>query len=51
MVAYDANRNPIWANNCCDKGTAPYTLDMQADGNLVQYDANRNCIWASGTNE
>ena len=31
-------------------GTAPFTLIMQDDGNLVVYDSANRFIWASNTN-
>jgi len=30
-------------------GSAPYTLKMQDDGNLVLYDSTSSAVWASGT--
>jgi hypothetical protein len=40
--------NPIWATNTMGKGTAPYKVWMQDDGNLVLYDS-KSPIWASNT--
>lgn len=36
------NGNPSvkWASNSCDKGSDPYVMKMQGDGNLVMYDGN-----------
>jgi len=39
-----------WASNTNGKGTAPYRLVMQGDGNLVVYDKNNQATWAAGTN-
>jgi len=30
-------------------GSAPYTLKMQDDGNLVLYDSTSRAVWASNT--
>jgi len=40
--------NPIWASNTMRKGTGPYKVWMQNDGNLVVYDS-KSPIWASNT--
>ena len=48
LVIYAAS-GATWASGI--KGnTAPYTLLMQDDGNLVIYDSKNRAIWASGTN-
>ena len=41
----------VWASNTAGKGTAPYTLKMQGDGNLVLYDKYNNAQWATNTHE
>ena len=41
--------NAIWASNTQFKGTGPYHLDMQKDGNLVIYDKDNKPTWASLT--
>jgi hypothetical protein len=38
----------VWATGLRG-GTAPYTLIMQDDGNLVVEDSSHRPIWASGT--
>jgi hypothetical protein len=40
----------IWASNTHGKGTGPYVLKMQEDGNLVIYDSTGAATWASNTN-
>ncbi|KAJ3295139.1 hypothetical protein HDU76_006884, partial [Blyttiomyces sp. JEL0837] len=39
----------IWQTGTSNKGTAPYSLIMQDDGNLVIYDTKHAAIWASNT--
>ncbi|KAJ3310136.1 hypothetical protein HDU76_003439, partial [Blyttiomyces sp. JEL0837] len=39
----------IWQSGTSNKGTAPYSLIMQDDGNLVIYDTKHAAIWASNT--
>jgi len=47
---------PFWNSGTSGKGTAPYNLVLQDDGNLVLYDAGSTGpdpalhIWSSGTN-
>ena len=38
-----------WWSVTAGKGTAPYMLTMQDDGDLVLYDATNIPIWATGT--
>jgi hypothetical protein len=38
-----------WASHTHGQGTAPYTLNMQGDGNLVLYDTYHNAKWSTGT--
>jgi microsomal dipeptidase-like Zn-dependent dipeptidase len=38
-----------WSSNTKGKGTPPYMLTMQDDGNLVLYDSTNTPTWASGT--
>jgi len=38
-----------WSTNTGGKGTAPYHLTLQGDGNLVLYDATSTPLWQSGT--
>ncbi len=40
----------VWASGTNGKGSAPFRLTMQADGNLVIYDSTNKETWASGTN-
>jgi hypothetical protein len=47
FVIHTANRQAIWRTNTKSKGTGPYKLAMQADGNLVIY-AVSGATWASG---
>jgi|NOAtaT_6_FD_contig_111_537912_length_1593_multi_5_in_0_out_0_2 hypothetical protein len=53
FVLYTSNsfesKHAIWSSNTYGKGTAPYQLRMQDDGNLVLYDAYQKPIWASDT--
>lgn len=49
LVVY-SNGSPVWASNTNGKGTGPYKLVMQADGNLVVYDSKNSPQWASNTN-
>lgn len=39
----------IWASNSNNKGTSPYRLILQTDGNLVIYDIHHIPIWATNT--
>ncbi len=39
----------LWTSNTINKGTGPYRLQMQSDGNLVTYDSKDRAIWASNT--
>eukprot|EP01022_Parablepharisma_sp_SALTPOND_P033226 TRINITY_DN88324_c0_g1_i1.p1 TRINITY_DN88324_c0_g1~~TRINITY_DN88324_c0_g1_i1.p1 ORF type:complete len:331 (-),score=-3.12 TRINITY_DN88324_c0_g1_i1:127-1011(-) len=39
----------LWASGTNGKGTSPYRMVMQKDGNLVIYDAHNNPTWASNT--
>ena len=42
-------RTNLWASQTGGKGTAPYTLKMQAhDQHLVLYDVNGDAIWSTG---
>lgn len=45
-----SNAKPLWASNTNGKGTAPYRLVAQNDGNLVIYDSDDSATWATGTN-
>ena len=47
FVIHTANRQAIWRTNTKSKGTGPYKLPMQVDGNLVIYAAS-GPTWASG---
>jgi hypothetical protein len=38
-----------WSSNSKGKGTPPYKLTMQDDGNLVVYDSTNTPTWATGT--
>ena len=40
-----------WFSNSKGKGTPPYMLTMQDDGNLVVYDSTNTPIWATDTNQ
>jgi len=44
-----AGGKSIWSTNTAGKGTAPYRLTMQGDGNLVLVDSSSATIWSSGT--
>ena len=44
------NSNFVWATWTQSSGSAPYTLDMQTDGNLVLY-GNGDPLWSSDTSE
>lgn len=48
LVMYNSSGSPKWASNTYRKGTGPYILTMQSDGNLVVYGAG-SPTWASGT--
>lgn len=48
LVLYDAQNNPLWANN--KNGTLTNTVVMQSDGNLGHYDIRGASVWASNTN-
>ncbi|KAJ3299399.1 hypothetical protein HDU76_006315, partial [Blyttiomyces sp. JEL0837] len=39
----------IWQTGTSSKGTAPYSLIMQDDGNLVIYDTKHVSVWSSNT--
>ena len=39
----------VWASNTCGKGSGPFELRMQDNGNLVIYDRTGEATWASGT--
>ncbi len=43
--------NAIWASGTNGKGTAPYKLSLQTDGNLVIYDSTNKTTWASNTTD
>jgi hypothetical protein len=49
LIMYNGSKT-IWSSGVYGKGKAPYNLQMQADGNLVEYDVDHIPIWASGTN-
>ena len=40
---------PLWASNTPGKGTGPYSLRVQMDGNIIAADVNNNLVWSSGT--
>lgn len=40
---------PMWASKMCGRGTGPYKLIMQDDGNLVIHDVDHIPIWATNT--
>jgi len=46
---YDVTNKPTWSSNTWNKGTGPYHLAMQDDGNLVLYDKHHTPTWASDT--
>lgn len=49
-VFSDVNSGKVyWSSNTNGKGTAPYRLTMQNDGNLVVYDSKSTSLWTSGT--
>ena len=41
------NSTQIWTTNKFTTGTAPFTLTLRDDGNLVIEDSNINLIWES----
>jgi hypothetical protein len=47
VVVKTADRQPIWSSGTAGKGTAPYRLVMQSDGNLCIYGSN-GFVWGSG---
>lgn len=53
FVVYKTNNflpsNAIWNSSTAGKGSPPYKLIMQKDGNLVIYDKSNKAIWASNT--
>jgi hypothetical protein len=53
FVIYNGNNfissNAVWASQTGGKGTAPFKLVPQNDGNLCLYDGAGNCTWASNT--
>lgn len=40
----------LWSSGSQNKGTAPYRLMMQADGNLVVYDSGNTPVWNASSN-
>ena len=44
-------KNAIWNTRTYGKGSAPYSLAMQSDGNLVLYDSNQEALWNTHTND
>ena len=42
-------KNALWSSGTCGRGTGPYRLVMQDDGNLVVYDTYGVATWASDT--
>lgn len=44
-------KNAIWSSRTNGKGTPPYYLIMQDDGNLVIYDKEEKAIWSSKTHK
>jgi len=46
LVQYDAKNQALWMTNTNGKSTAPATLSMQDDGNLVMY-AGGKVLWSS----
>jgi len=51
LVLYDvASRNVHWASNTSNKeGVAPYSLQLQNNGNLIIVDSQNKQFWASNT--
>ena len=47
FVLYTADKRPLWATGTSGKGSRPYRLAVQADGNLVVY-ADSTATWAIG---
>ena len=43
------NYAPVWTSKKSNTGTAPFTLTLRDDGNLVVEDSNMNLIWESKT--
>jgi hypothetical protein len=43
-------RYAVWASGSNGRGTPPYYLIVQNDGNVVIYDRNNRPIWATNTN-
>ena len=46
----DMSSRAKWRSHTNQKGTGPFRLTMQSDGNLVIYDATNSPVWASGSN-
>jgi len=44
-----ASGHVYWTTNTAGKGSAPYRLTMQSDGNLVLVDSTSATLWSSGT--
>jgi len=50
VVFSDVNTGKVyWSTNTAGKGTAPFRLTMQDDGNLVLADSHGATLWSSGT--
>jgi len=46
----DVNSGKVyWSTNTAGKGTGPFRLTLQGDGNLVLYDSKSTSLWSSGT--
>lgn len=45
------NNAVLWATGTNGLGTAPCSVTMQADNNLVLYDSRSRSLWASNTNQ
>jgi len=39
----------LWSSKTYGKGSAPYTLKLQKDGNLVVFDGRKVMTWTTGT--
>ena len=51
IEAQVAGNSLIWASETSGKGTPPYNLTMQSDGNLVLYDSKNSPLWNSKTSK
>ena len=50
FTVYDTSKGTaIWSTGTNGQGTAPYSFNYQADGNLVIYDSTGKALWGSST--